>query len=294
LSKAQARAQLDGRDFMEVETPILHDVASSRHARPFKTHYNPLDRDFFLRIALELHLKRLIVGGLERVYEVERTFRNEGLSPRHNPEFTMLEAYQAYATYEDMMTLTEDLLVAGAAAAGTPLRTSYQGEEIDLTPPFKRQPLRELVLEATGRDLAGAELDQVFEAGVQPRLRQPTFVLDYPVEVSPLARRRADDPRFVERFELVIAGREYANAFTELNEPDDQLARMREASALRGDEHQEVDEDYILALEHGMPPTGGLGFGVDRLAMVLTGAHHVRETILFPLLRRIEESHAES
>ena len=285
---AAVRALLDGRGFLEVETPILHDVASGGHARPFKTHYNALDRDFYLRIALELHLKRLIVGGLERVYELGRTFRNEGISPRHNPEFTMLETYQAYATYEDMMKLTEDLLVAAAEAAGTPLKTSYQGEEIDLTPPFRRQTMHELVLEMSGRDLAGTKLDEVFEAEVQPKLRQPTFVLDYPVEISPLARRRADDPRFVERFELVIAGREYANAFTELTDPLDQRERFAAQAAARaaGDEEAHpFDEDFVVAMEYGMPPTGGLGIGVDRVVMLLTDQPAIRDVLLFPQLK---------
>ena len=282
------RALLDGRGFIEVETPVLHDLPSGGHAKPFKTHYNALDRDFYLRIALELHLKRLIVGALERVYEIGRTFRNEGVSPRHNPEFTMLEAYQAYATYEDMMELTEALIAAGAEAAGTPLRTTYQGEEIDLTPPFRRETMRDLVLEATGRDLAGAELDAVFEAEVQPKLRQPTFVLDYPVEVSPLARRREDDPRFVERFELVIAGREYANAFTELTDPVDQRERFAAQAAQReaGDEEAHpFDEDFVVAMEYGLPPTGGLGVGVDRVVMLLTDQPAIRDVLLFPQLK---------
>ncbi|MEP7104369.1 MAG: lysine--tRNA ligase [Chloroflexota bacterium] len=282
------RALLDERGFIEVETPVLHDLPSGGHAKPFKTHYNALDRDFYLRIALELHLKRLIVGALERVYEIGRTFRNEGVSPRHNPEFTMLEAYQAYATYEDMMELSEALIVAGAEAAGTPLRTTYQGEDIDLTPPFKRATMSDLVREATGRDLAGAELDEVFEAEVQPKLRQPTFVLDYPVEVSPLARRREDDPRFVERFELVIAGREYANAFTELTDPVDQRERFAAQAAQReaGDEEAHpFDEDFVVAMEYGLPPTGGLGVGVDRVVMLLTDQPAIRDVLLFPQLK---------
>jgi lysyl-tRNA synthetase class 2 len=285
---AALRALLDGRGFVEVETPVLHDLPSGGHARPFKTHYNALDRDFYLRIALELHLKRLVVGALERVYEIGRTFRNEGISPRHNPEFTMLEAYQAYATYEDMMELTEALLVAAAGAAGTSLQTTYQGEEIDLTPPFRRATMRDLVREATGRDLAGPELDQVFEAEVQPKLRQPTFVLDYPVEVSPLARRLADDPRFVERFELIIAGREYANAFTELTDPVDQRERFAAQAAQReaGDEEAHpFDEDFVVAMEYGLPPTGGLGVGVDRVVMLLTDQPAIRDVLLFPQLK---------
>src|SRR5581483_1230277 len=210
----------------EVETPVLQDIPGGGHARPFATHHNALDRDFYLRIALELHLKRLVVGGLERVYEIGRLFRNEGLSPRHNPEFTMLEAYQAFATYEDMMELVEAIVVASAEAAGVPLAVTVQGEEIDLRPPFRREPMADLVLEHTGRRLAGVELNEVFEEQVQPLLRQPTFVVDYPVEVSPLARRRDDDPRFVERFELMVRGIEYANAFTELTDPVDQRQRF--------------------------------------------------------------------
>jgi lysyl-tRNA synthetase class 2 len=290
---AALRALLDSRAFVEVETPVLHDLPSGGHARPFKTHYNALDRDFYLRIALELHLKRLIVGALERVYEIGRTFRNEGVSPRHNPEFTMLEAYQAYATYEDMMELTEALLVTAAEAAGTPLKTAYQSEDIDLTPPFRRATMRDLVREATGRDLAGAELDQVFEAEVQPQLRQPTFVLDYPVEVSPLARRRADDPRFVERFELIIAGREYANAFTELTDPVDQRERFAAQAARReaGDEEAHpFDEDFVVAMEYGLPPTGGLGVGVDRVVMLLTDQPAIRDVLLFPQLKEAPKS----
>ncbi|HEX6349680.1 MAG TPA: lysine--tRNA ligase [Candidatus Dormibacteraeota bacterium] len=285
---AAVRALLDGRGFLEVETPLLHDIASGGHARPFKTRYNALDRDFFLRIALELHLKRLIVGGIERVYELGRVFRNEGVSPRHNPEFTMLEVYQAYATYEDIMRLTEDLVVAMAEAAGTPLKTTYQGEEIDFTPPFRRETMRDLVLEHTGRDLAGNELDDAFEEVVQPRLRQPTFVLDYPVEISPLARRRADDPRFVERFELIIAGREHANAFTELTDPEDQRERFLAQAAAReaGDEEAHpYDEDFVTAVEYGMPPTGGLGIGIDRVVMLLTDQPAIRDVLLFPQLK---------
>ena len=282
------RRLLDERGFLEVETPILHDIASGGHARPFTTHYNALDRDFFLRIALELHLKRLIVGGVERVYEIGRIFRNEGISPRHNPEFTMLEVYQAYATYEDMMRLTEDIIVAAAEAAGTSLTTSYQGEDIDFTPPYRRETMRDLVLELTGRDLAGNELDDAFETEVQPQLRQPTFVLDYPVEISPLARRRADDPRFVERFELIIAGREHANAFTELTDPIDQRERFEQQAAARAagfEEAHPFDEDFVTAMEYGMPPTGGLGIGIDRVVMLLTDQPAIRDVLLFPQLK---------
>ncbi|HEY8839808.1 MAG TPA: amino acid--tRNA ligase-related protein, partial [Candidatus Dormibacteraeota bacterium] len=206
------RSLLDGRGFVEVETPVLQEVPGGGHARPFLTHHNSLDRDLYLRIALELHLKRLLVGGFERVYEVGRVFRNEGLSPRHNPEFTMLECYEAYADYDDVMKLVEDLMVASAKSAGRPLATTYQGEEVDLTPPYRRARMADLVQEFTGREAVGNELNDLFEEHVEAKLRQPTFVIDYPIEISPLARPREDDPRFVERFELIILGREYANA----------------------------------------------------------------------------------
>ncbi len=282
------RALLDGRGFLEVETPVLQEIPGGGHAKPFVTHYNVLDRDYYLRIALELHLKRLVVGGLERVYEVGRLFRNEGLSPRHNPEFTMLEVYQAFATYEDMMELTEAIVVASADAAGVALKTTVQGEEIDMTPPFRRERMADLVLEHTGRELAGVELNDVFEEQVQPLLRRPTFVIDYPVEVSPLARRRADDPRFVERFELMVRGIEYANAFTELTDPVDQRERFEAQAAAKaaGDEEAHpFDEDYVRALEVGLPPTGGLGVGIDRLVMLLLDQPAIRDVILFPQLR---------
>ncbi len=285
------RRLLDGRGFLEVETPVLQEVPGGGHARPFVTHYNALHRDVYLRIALELHLKRLVVGGLERVYEVGRNFRNEGVSPRHNPEFTMLECYQAYADYEDMMELTEAIVVAAAGAAGTPLQVTYQGEAVDLQPPFRRARMADLVLEATGRELVGPELFGVYEEVVEPALRQPTFVLDYPVETSPLARRRPDDHRFVERFELVAVGRELANAFTELTDPLDQRRRFEEQAAERmaGDaEAHPFDEDYLRALEYGLPPTGGLGVGLDRLIMLLTDQPAIRDVILFPQLK--EES----
>jgi lysyl-tRNA synthetase class 2 len=282
------RRLLDGRGFLEVETPILQEVPGGGAARPFRTHYNALHRDMYLRIALELHLKRLVVGGLERVYEIGRNFRNEGVSPRHNPEFTMLECYQAYADYGDMMDLTEAIVVAAAEAAGTPLETTYQGEPVSLRPPFRRERMADLVLEATGRELAGQELADVYEGAVEPNLRQPTFVLDYPVEISPLARRRADDPRFVERFELIAVGRELANAFTELTDPLDQRRRFEEQAAERAAGHEEAhpfDEDYLRALEYGLPPTGGLGVGLDRLIMLLTDQAAIRDVILFPQMK---------
>jgi lysyl-tRNA synthetase class 2 len=282
------RALMDEKGFLEVETPVLQDIPGGGHARPFVTHYNALDRDFYLRIALELYLKRLVVGGLEQVYEIGRNFRNEGISPRHNPEFTMLECYQAYADYEDMMALTEEIVVAAAKAAGRSLEVVHQGEALNLNPPFRRARMQDLVLEATGRELLGDELVEVYEHVVEPTLRQPTFVTDYPVEVSPLARRREDDPRFVERFELVCVGREHANAFTELTDPIDQRRRFEEQAAAlaAGDEDAHpFDEDFVRALEYGLPPTGGLGVGLDRLVMLLTDQAAIRDVILFPQLK---------
>ena len=282
------RRHLDERGFLEVENPVLQQIPGGGHARPFVTHHNALSTDLYLRIALELHLKRLVVGGIERVYELGRVFRNEGLSPRHNPEFTMLEVYQAYATYEDMMTLTEELIGAAAAAAGLPLEVELQGETLNFRAPFRRARMADLVLEQTGRELCGEELDRLFEAEVQPTLRQPTFVYDYPLETSPLARKRPDDPRFVERFELFVAGRELANAFTELTDPVDQRQRFESqvaAKAAGAEEAHPFDEDYVRALEYGLPPTGGLGIGIDRLVMMLTGQASIRDVILFPQMK---------
>jgi lysyl-tRNA synthetase class 2 len=282
------RALFDDRGFLEVETPVLQEVPGGGHARPFLTHHNSLDRDLYLRIALELHLKRLLVGGFERVYEVGRVFRNEGLSPRHNPEFTLLECYEAYADYDDVMRLVEDMMVASATAAGRPLSTAYQGEAVDLTPPYKRERMVDLVLEHTGKNAVGQELNDLFEEHVQAKIRQPTFVINYPIEISPLARPRDDDPRFVERFELVILGREYANAFTELTDPLDQRERFEAQAAQRaaGDvEAHPMDEDFLRAVEYGLPPCGGLGVGIDRLVMLLTDQPSVRDVILFPVMK---------
>jgi lysyl-tRNA synthetase, class II len=282
------RQLFDSRGFLEVETPVLQEVPGGGLARPFLTHHNALNRDLYLRIALELHLKRLLVGGFERVYEIGRVFRNEGLSPRNNPEFTLLESYQAYADYDDVMRLVEDLMVATASVAGRPLVTTYQGEAVDLTPPYKRERMADLVLEHTGRDAVGDELNELFEEHVQPSLRRPTFVTDYPIEISPLARRREDDPRFVERFELIILGREYANAFTELTDPVDQRERfeMQAAKRAAGDaEAHPMDEDFLRAVEYGLPPCGGLGVGIDRLVMLLTDQPAVRDVILFPVMK---------
>src|SRR3989454_3898177 len=285
---AAIRGLLDERGFIDVETPVLQEIPGGGHARPFQTHHNSLYRDLYLRIALELHLKRLLVGGFERVYEIGRVFRNEGLSPRHNPESTLLESYQAYADYEDVMQLVEDLMVVSAMAADRPLETSYQGESVNLTPPYRRERMADLVLEHTGRHAAGEELNDLFEEHVEPRLRQPTFVLDYPVEISPLARPREDEPRVVERSELIILGREYANAFTELTDPIDQRARFEAQAAMRAAGNVEahpMDEDFLRAVEYGLPPCGGLGIGVDRLVMLLTDQPSIRDVILFPVMK---------
>jgi lysyl-tRNA synthetase class 2 len=282
------RRLYDDRGYLEVETPVLQEIPGGGHARPFVTHHNALDRDLFLRIALELHLKRLLVGGLERVYEIGRVFRNEGLSPRHNPEFTLLESYEAYVDYHDVMRLVEDIVVASAGAAQRPLATSYQGEAVDLTPPYRRERMFDLVLEQTGRRAYGMELNDLFEEQVEPKLRQPTFVIDYPIEISPLAQRCDYDPRFVERFELIILGREYANAFTELTDPVDQRQRFEEQAAMRaaGDvEAHPMDEDFLRAVEYGLPPCGGMGMGIDRLVMLLTDQPAIRDVILFPTMK---------
>lgn len=300
-------------DFLEVETPIMQSLAGGALARPFMTHHNALDIDLYLRIAPELFLKRLVVGGFERVFELGRMFRNEGMSIKHNPEYTMLEFYQAYATYDQLMTLTEELFVFLAQGVNGGPRIVYGEHEIDVTPPWPRLSMKEGVCRYTGlsaheveqedvlrakaRELGvlphaaapmGRVLEEVFGAVVEPHLIQPTFVVDYPVEVSPLARRNDTDPRFVDRFELYIAGREVANAFSELNDPEDQLQRfldqLREREA--GDEEAHVlDEDYVRALEYGLPPTAGQGIGIDRLVMLFTNAPSIRDVILFPQMR---------
>lgn len=305
------RQTLDARGFLEVETPVLHQVASGAAARPFRTYHNALDLELHLRIALELHLKRLLVGGLERVYEIGRVFRNEGLSTRHNPEFTMLEAYQAYGDYEDMMSLTEDIVAAAALGVCGTTRITWQGQEIDLTPPWRRLSMVDAVA-ARGVDVlalpaaearaaaralgvevpetagSGHVLQALVEELIQPELVQPTFLLDHPVETSPLARRKPDDPRLTCRFEAVVGRMELANAFSELNDPDEQRRRFAQQAAERAagnDEAQPIDEDFVLALEHAMPPAGGLGIGLDRLAMLLTDRPSIRDVVLFPQLR---------
>jgi lysyl-tRNA synthetase class 2 len=283
------REYLDARGFLEVETPMMQSIAGGRNARPFVTHHNALDIDLFLRIAPELYLKRLVVGGLERVYEINRNFRNEGIDTRHNPEFTMMELYQAYADYNDMMTLTEEMLAFIATRVNGTTECTFGEHAFDLKPPFRRATMRELVRDKIGLDIPGGhDLVHAFEAHVESTLIQPTFVLDYPIEVSPLAKRKADDPRLTERFELFVAGQELGNAFSELNDPLDQEKRLRAQAAQKArgdDEAQAYDADYVRALQYGLPPTGGLGIGIDRLIMLLSGSTSIREVILFPLLR---------
>jgi lysyl-tRNA synthetase, class II len=300
------REFLDRQGFVEVETPVLQPVYGGALARPFTTHFNALDRDFFLRIATELYLKRLIVGGLERVYEIGKDFRNEGLSPKRNPEFTMLEWYEAYADYNDIADRTERLVAFVAERIG------YSGP-LDFTRPWRRVGLVDAVFEATGIDVRehrdrdalvaaieerglgidpgqtwGHLVDDLLSKHVEPTLEQPTFVMDYPLEMSPFAKRHRTNPEQVERFEAFAGGMEFANAFTELNDPDDQRARFEQmrADAEAGDEEaQPYDEAYVRALEHGMPPTGGIGIGIDRLVMLLTGRRSIREVVLFPAMR---------
>jgi lysyl-tRNA synthetase, class II len=314
LITAAIRRYLDQQGFIEIETPVLQPEAGGADARPFSTYHNTLEMDLYLRIATELHLKRLIVGGFEKVFELGRIFRNEGISTRHNPEFTTIEVYQAYADYHDMMTLTEAIITEAAQSVLGTLQLVYQGEPINLSPPWRRVTMHELVQDATGINfesfnnfdaaqtaakaagIAGIEdcetigqiLNVAFEQKVEATLIQPTFVLDYPVEISPLAKPHRTQPGLVERFELFMVGRETANSFSELTDPIDQRQRMEAQSARKaaGDlEAQGVDEDFLTALEYGMPPTGGLGIGIDRLVMVLTDAPSIRDVIAFPLLK---------
>lgn len=323
LITAAIRRYLDQQGFIEIETPVLQVEAGGADARPFVTYHNTLEMELYLRIATELHLKRLIVGGFEKVFELGRIFRNEGVSTRHNPEFTMIEVYQAYADYYDMMGLTEALITTAAKEVLGTLQIPYQGEHIDLTPPWGRVTMHDLVQEQTGlafnqfQSLAEAKtaaqaagivevetcesighvLNEAFEQKGEPVLIQPTFVLDFPVEISPLAKPHREKPGLVERFELFIAGRETANSFSELTDPIDQRHRL-EAQAARkaaGDlEAQGVDEDFLTALEYGMPPTGGLGIGIDRLIMLLTDSASIRDVIAFPLLKPEKPEEAES
>nr|WP_274365933.1 MULTISPECIES: lysine--tRNA ligase [unclassified Paenibacillus] len=312
------RRYFDGLGFLEVETPTLHVIAGGATARPFITHHNALDMQMYMRIAIELHLKRLIVGGLEKVYEIGRVYRNEGVSTRHNPEFTMLELYEAYADYQDIMRLTENVIAHIAQEVLGSTTIMYQGVEVDLKPPFRRAHMVDLIKEAIGVDFWAQMTDEeahalakehkvpvepshtfghivnaFYEKFVEETLIQPTFVYGHPVAISPLAKKNEEDPRFTDRFELFIVGREHANAFTELNDPIDQRQRF-EAQLLEreqgNDEAHMMDYDFIRALEYGMPPTGGLGIGVDRLVMLLTDAPSIRDVLLFPHMRaqRIE------
>ena len=311
---AAIRRYLEEQDFIEIETPVLQTEAGGADARPFITYHNTLQMDLYLRIATELPLKRLVVGGFEKVFELGRIFRNEGISTRHNPEFTSVEIYQAYADYHDMMQLAENIITTAAQEVLGTLKITYQGEAIDLTPPWPRVTMHELVQKQTGLDFTqfktledaktaakkvgierveecqsiGKLLNECFEQKVEETLIQPTFVLDYPVEISPLAKPHREKPGLVERFELFMVGRETANAFSELTDPIDQRERL-EAQAARkaaGDlEAQGVDEDFVTALEYGMPPTGGMGIGIDRLVMLLTDCASIRDAIAFPLLK---------
>jgi lysyl-tRNA synthetase class 2 len=310
------RAFLDERGFLEVETPMMHAIAGGAAARPFITHHNALDIPLYLRIAPELYLKRLLVGGMERVYEINRNFRNEGISTKHNPEFTMLELYQAYANYHDMMELMEELVAKVAQDVTGSMKVEYQGETIDFTPPWRRISMLEAVEKALGCSLEGQDvqslrsqasqcgvkleedatvatiIEEAFEQKIEATLIQPTFIYDYPVEISPLAKRKADRPELTERFEAFVYGRELANAFSELNDPLDQLGRFEEQAKERelgNEEAHAVDHDYIQALEYGMPPAGGLGIGIDRLVMLLVDAASIRDVILFPLLKPRED-----
>lgn len=313
---AAIRSFLNNRGFIEVETPVLQPHAGGAMARPFTTHHNALDQDLFLRIATELYLKRLIIGGYEKVYEIGRIFRNEGISFKHNPEFTMLESYQAYADYHDVMAMVERLVASVAQKVAGSTHITFKDQEVSLEPPWQRFTLQEIIQKHTGIDfleyrdgkalenaaqakglavpsglLYGKLVDELFSTYVEPHLMQPTFLLDYPVELSPLAKQKKDDSRLVERFEGFIGGMEIANAFSELNDPQEQRERFAQQASARaaGDDEAELpDEDFLFALEHGMPPTGGLGMGIDRLTMLFTNNASIREVILFPQLRRKE------
>ncbi|OAB43471.1 lysine--tRNA ligase [Paenibacillus antarcticus] len=307
------RRYLDSLGYLEVETPTLHTIAGGAAAKPFTTHHNALDMDLYMRIAIELHLKRLIVGGFEKVYEIGRVYRNEGISTRHNPEFTMIELYEAYADYKDIMNLTETMVAHIAQEVLGTTVIDYQGVEVDLTPSWRRVSMVDAVKEVTGVDFSvhmtdeearnlakehkvpveahnkfGHILNAFFEQFVEETLIQPTFITGHPVEISPLAKRNEEDPRFTDRFELFVVAREHANAFTELNDPIDQRQRFEAQMTEReqgNDEAHEMDDDFIRALEYGMPPTGGLGIGIDRLVMLLTNAASIRDVLLFPHMR---------
>jgi len=305
------RAYMDGNGFVEVETPMMQTIAGGATAKPFLTHHNTLDMDLFLRIAPELYLKRLLVGGFERVYEINRNFRNEGISTRHNPEFTMIEFYQAYADYTDLMRYTEEMISSVAQQVLGTMKVTYQGQPIDLTPPWQRYTLKDATvdlggvprdamedrekalafcrargLEPEGNESLGELQLLIFESTTEDKLAGPVFVTSYPTEVSPLSRKNTEDPSIVDRFELFIVGREIANAFSELNDPFDQYERFARQIEKKEEGTSELDEDYIRALEYGMPPAAGEGIGIDRLVMLLTDSPSIRDVILFPLLRK--------
>jgi len=308
------REFLFGRGFVEVETPVLQSLYGGAMARPFTTHHNELERDLYLRIATELYLKRCIIGGIDRVYEMGKDFRNEGVSFKHNPEFTMLETYEAYVDYNHVMDMVEAMTCHAAACVGE-LTVQFRDATIDLTPPWRRLTMRAAILDKTGIDIAerrdvpalheairaagldgvvplvttwGKQVDQIFSEMVEPRLIQPVFITEYPLELSPFAKKTPHDRRFVERFEGFIAGMEMCNAFSELNDPEDQRERfLQQAADLHAGDHEahQLDEAFLEAMEHGMPPTGGMGMGIDRLVMLLTGSASIRDVILFPALR---------
>lgn len=317
------RNYLNNQDFLEVETPVLHNIPGGAEARPFITHHNALDIDLYMRIALELPLKRLIVGGMERVYEIGRVFRNEGVDTRHNPEFTELETYAAYWDFHDVMDEAEGIIRAAAKVVSPDGKINYQGTDIDLGKPFRRVHMVDLIKEKTGVDFwkemtdeeakkiaeehgihtepfwkVGHVINAFFDEFCEKTIVDPTFVYGHPVEISPLAKKNADDPRFTDRFEIFILGMEYGNAFSELNDPVDQRHRFEEQMEEReagNDEADMIDEDYIRAMEFGMPPTGGLGIGIDRLVMLLTDAPAIRDVLLFPTMRpeKVEDVDAE-
>ena len=313
---AEIRRYLDSEGFMEVETPVLNTVASGASARPFVTHHNTLDIDMYMRIATELHLKMCIVGGLERVYEIGRLFRNEGMDAMHNPEFTSIEIYQAYTDLRGMMELCEQIMSRCCLLVNGTTKITFQGQEVDLTPPFRRLTMNDAVKEYTGRDIYACETDEqaraiakelgielkdpestkgkvlveAFDAFVESKLIQPTFITDYPIENSPLTKLKAGSKDIVDRFEVFICGHEYGNAYTELNDPIDQRSRFVQQAKERqkgDDEAMQVDEDFMLAMEYGMPPTGGIGIGIDRLCMLLTDAPTIRDILLFPTMKPV-------
>ncbi|MFC1559829.1 lysine--tRNA ligase [Candidatus Margulisiibacteriota bacterium] len=311
---SEVRKFLESRGFLEVETPVLHMQAGGAAAKPFETHHNTLDMPLVLRIALELHLKRLIVGGFEKVFEIGRVFRNEGMSFKHNPEYTMLELYQAYADYNDIMKLTEELVSSVARTVLGTTKVKFKGKDIDFKPPWKRITLHDALekyakininvdekglrkiaktkgLEGHDELPVGKIINLLYDKFVEPNIVEPTFIMDYPIETSPLAKKKRDNPKLVERFEVIVCGMEIANAFSELNDPIDQRERFNEqvkARAAGDDEAESMDEDFLRALEYGMPPTGGLGIGIDRIVMFLTGSESIRDVLFFPHMKPVE------